>query len=135
MRKVHLEDCKRVLTVCFCSNREFNRCFLVVLGLVSLVCQPVYSQRHFTSIDRKFPQGHYFGGIWCAYRSIQTIGSFTHQWDVRLRDLAGVLHVCLIYRDRRLEITQQIAKYFTRYTTSVLTSVRFHYVSGRQLFL
>lgn len=38
-------------------------------------------------------QGTFFGSIWCEYRVIYTTGTFTHQWNVQLKNLAGVLYV------------------------------------------
>ncbi|OTB05050.1 hypothetical protein M426DRAFT_261084 [Hypoxylon sp. CI-4A] len=38
-------------------------------------------------------QGTSCGSVWCAYRIIYTVGAFTHQWDIRFRDLAPVFYV------------------------------------------
>jgi hypothetical protein len=37
--------------------------------------------------------GTYFGSVWCSYRIIHTSGAFTHQWNIRLKDLGPVLYV------------------------------------------
>ncbi|KAI1272254.1 hypothetical protein F5Y07DRAFT_392111 [Xylaria sp. FL0933] len=35
----------------------------------------------------------YLGCIWCSYRIISTSGTFTHQWNIRLRDLSSTLYI------------------------------------------
>ncbi|KAI2631476.1 hypothetical protein GGS26DRAFT_96313 [Hypomontagnella submonticulosa] len=37
--------------------------------------------------------GTYCGSIWCSYHIISTAGLFTHQWDIRLRDLPSLFYV------------------------------------------
>ncbi|GAW21085.1 hypothetical protein ANO14919_105980 [Xylariales sp. No.14919] len=40
-----------------------------------------------------FALGTYSASVWCAYRVIDTSGSFTHQWDIRLKDLSSTFYI------------------------------------------
>ncbi|KAI0859321.1 hypothetical protein F4860DRAFT_269929 [Xylaria cubensis] len=40
-----------------------------------------------------FALGTYLASIWCSYHVIDTSGSFTHQWNVRLKDLSSTLYI------------------------------------------
>ncbi|KAI8963600.1 hypothetical protein F5Y11DRAFT_319273 [Daldinia sp. FL1419] len=40
-----------------------------------------------------FGMGTYCGSVWCSYQVIYKIGAFTHQWDVRLRDLGEIFYL------------------------------------------
>ncbi|KAI1133355.1 hypothetical protein F5Y10DRAFT_274254 [Nemania abortiva] len=35
---------------------------------------------------------NFLAAIWCSYTIIHTAGAFTHQWDIRLEDLNGILY-------------------------------------------
>ncbi|KAI1748253.1 hypothetical protein F4782DRAFT_534597 [Xylaria castorea] len=71
-----------IATISACSIRAYAKLFCI-------------RKIELEDVIMLFALGTYLASVWCSYHIIETSGSFTHQWNIRLKDVSSTFYVGL----------------------------------------